>query len=197
MEDVRVIQEETVFENRTSALIKLNITEMEPGTSYIFRYKSGNKIDSLFALGTARGQGPGCYSLVSDQSIPVIADIVFEYPDVSQVLYGEVYLLVEHATRNEDYEENGLFITVTHEEEISFALIQINEDLTMTRIPIDYPMYFSCTSDKKFYYADPVKGFIVDVSYNILQAGEVKKMVEQLEKDVIKVRVEGNMLVIL
>lgn len=198
MENVRVIQEETVFRNRTSALIKLNITMMEPGTLYILRYtNSGNKVDSLFALGTASGHGPNCYSLISDQSMPTIADIVFEYPDVTEVLYGEVYLLVENATRNDDYEENGLTITVTSGVEPSFSLVQINEDSTMAVTPLSYAMFFSCTADQKYYYVDPVKKSLIDVSYNLFQAGEVMNRIENLEENALTVRVEGNMLVIL
>lgn len=195
--DVRVIQEETVYENRTSALIKLNITVMEPGVSYVFRYKVGGKIDSLFALGTAHGKGPGCYSLVSDQSIPSIADIVFEYPDVSEVLYGEVYLLIRGGSRNEDYEENGLIIDVEISESTQFVLVQINEDLSKTETILDYPMYFSCTKDKKMYFADPDRKFVIDVSYNLYQASAIKSRIEELEKSIVKVEVRGNTLVIL
>ena len=195
--DVRVIQEEAIYENRTSALIKLNITMMEPGVSYVLRYKIGGKIDSLFALGTAHGKGPGCYSLVSDQSMPCIADIVFEYPDVSQVLYGEVYLLVKGGTRNEDYEEDGLIIDIEVSESTQLVLVQINEDLSMTETVLDFPMYFSCTKDKKIYYADPGKNFIIDVSYNLYQATELKSRIETLENSIVRVEVQGNTLVIL
>lgn len=194
--DIRVIQEETVYENRTSALIRLNIIEMEPGVSYSLKYRSGNKIDSLFALGTASGQGPGCYSLVSDQSIPSVADIVFEYPDISQVLYGEVYLLVEGTTRNESYEEDGLIIQVDIEEEVTFSLLQINEDKSITKTVINYRMYFSNTADKKIYYVDPDKNFLVDVSLNLYGSTELVNKIKELEESVVKVTVRGNMLVI-
>ena len=196
--DIRVIQEETIYENRTSALIRLNIISMEPGVSYSLRYKSGiNKIDTLLALGTANGQGPSCYSLISDQSMPVISDIIFEYPDVSEVLYGEVYLLVEGATRNESYEEEGLIIQVDIQEEVTFSLIQINEDKSTTKIPLDYCMYFSCSADKKLYYLDPSKNFLVDVSMNLYGSRDVLDKLKQLEESIVQVKVRGNMLVIL
>lgn len=195
--DVRVVQEEIVYSNRTSALIKLNITTIEPGVFYSLRYRAGdNKVDSLFALGTAPGKGPGCYSLVSDQSVPIISDIVFEYPDVSEVLYGEVYLLIKGGMRNEDYEENGLIINVDVDDPIQFVLVQIDENLSKIETILDYPMYFSCIKDKKMYFVDPTKKFIIDVSNNFYQASAIKSKIEEIESSIFRVEVQGNTLVI-
>ena len=199
--DVRIIQDDQVYENRTSALIKLNITPIEPGVAYSFRYRTNmgdDKIDTLFALGVASGQGPSCYSLVSDQSIPVVADIVKEYPDISQVLYGEVYLLVESISGGEEEnEENDLIINTLEEEVHEYYFLAINNDLSFTKTKINYCMYFHCNRNKKIYYLDPDLDYLVEVSVNIQGLQGITERLDAIESKIMRVSVRGNTLVFL
>ncbi len=195
--DVRVIQEETIYENRTSALIRLNTILIEPGVSYSIRYKSGSKVDTLFALGTASGQGPGCYSLVSDQSMPCIAKILFEMPDVSELIYGQVYLLFSGATWKDEYEEEGIIIDVEMEDDVEISLVKLLPDQqTVEKIPLDYCMYFTNQEDKKLYYIDPHRKYLVDVSLNLRELLWIEDKLAEFEEKIVKVEVRGNTLVI-
>lgn len=198
--DVRVIQDDQVYENRTSALIKLNITPIEPGVGYSFRYKTNyqDRVDTIFALGVASGQGPTCYSIVSDQSIPIVADIVKGYPDISQVVYGEVYLLIETiGGGEEEYEDGEIVVNTQEEEHYEYYFLSIGRDLGFTKTKIDYSMYLHNNKNRKMYYLDPYNEYLVDVSINIQGIQGIAERLDAIESSITKVSVMGNTLVFL
>lgn len=140
----------TVYSNKASALVALNTMTVEEGEILkINYYKTSDKIDSLVAIGVKTGVGPSFYTLVSDQSIPVITSILDYRPDVSDMISGAIYLYNDPNSNNylKFYHLNGDL----HEEEITENF------------------YFTNLDDELYYYFDSTKGAqkIINVSKNL------------------------------
>lgn len=95
MGDNRELLKEIIHENKSSALVALNTVVISEGEVLKIRYKtSKGNVDALIAVGVKDGVGPSCYTLVSDQSIPIITSILDSRPDVSDVVYGAIYIYI-------------------------------------------------------------------------------------------------------
>lgn len=144
------IQREVTHKNKASALVVLNTLTIQEGEVLKIKYYTETgKIDSLIAIGVKSGVGPSCYTLVSDQSIPVITSILDYRPDVSDMISGAIYLYNDSRSNNylRFYHLNGDL----HEEEITENF------------------YFTNLDDGMYYYFDSTKGAqkIINVSKNL------------------------------
>lgn len=149
-EELGQIQREVTHKNKASALVVLNTLTIKEGEILKIKYytPSGQE-DSLVAIGIGNGVGPSYYTLVSDQSIPLITSILDYRPDVSDMVSGAIYLFNDSASNNylKYYNLNGNLI----EEEITENF------------------YFTNLEDTKYYYFDSTKGAqkIINVSTNL------------------------------
>lgn len=144
------IQREVTHKNKASALVVLNTLTIQEGEILkINYYTETGKIDSLIAIGVKSGVGPSCYTLVSDQSIPVITSILDYRPDVSDMVSGAIYLYND--SRSNNYLKFYHLSGDLHEEEITENF------------------YFTNLDDGMYYYFDSTKGAqkIINVSKNL------------------------------
>ena len=149
-EELGQIQREVTHKNKASALVVLNTLTIKEGEILKIKYyTSSGQEDSLVAIGIGNGVGPSYYTLVSDQSIPLITSILDYRPDVSDMVSGAIYLFNDSASNNylKYYHLNGNLI----EEEITENF------------------YFTNLEDMKYYYFDSTKGAqkIINVSTNL------------------------------
>lgn len=145
---------ELVYENKDSALIALNLINHTEGEVIQIKYKnSSGLLDSLVAMGVSDGVGPENYTLMSDESLPLITSILDEVPDVSEVVTGAVY--VYHTTGG-SYHLYYIVDDSRHDEEVSSSF------------------YFRCLEDNKFYYIDNSRKVLVDISENLTDKGSFK-----------------------
>lgn len=149
-EELGQIQREVTHKNKASALVVLNTLTIKEGEILKIKYyTSSGQEDSLVAIGIGNGVGPSYYTLVSDQSIPLITSILDYRPDVSDMVSGAIYLFNDSASNNylKYYNLNGNLI----EEEITENF------------------YFTNLEDTKYYYFDSTKGAqkIINVSTNL------------------------------
>lgn len=85
-----------IYSNLSSALIALGIMSVKEGEVYKIPYTNQfGEIDFLVALGTGDGVGPKYYTIISDKRLFIVSKIVSELPDVSQGVFGAVYLLMD------------------------------------------------------------------------------------------------------
>lgn len=155
--------------NKTSALILLNTIPIKEGELITIRYNTPTgQVDSLLALGVADGVGPKYYSLVSDQSCPVIYSILTSRPDISQMIYGAVYLVYDEET-----DQYKRWFTADGE--------SCEEDLVDN-------FYFMNLEDRCYYYYDPAKFLIkIPEPENLwgggVELGELKKEIDDLKNN--------------
>ena len=150
MGDNREILKEIIHENKSSALVALNTVVISEGEVLKIRYKtSKGNVDALIAVGVKDGVGPSCYTLVSDQSIPIITSILNSRPDVSDVVYGAIYIYNDPASNS----YRKYFI--------------IDNDLVDEELTEDF--YFTNLEDGLYYYFDATPGQqkIINVSTNL------------------------------
>lgn len=149
-EELGQIQREVTHKNKASALVVLNTLTIKEGEILKIKYytSSGQK-DSLVAIGIGNGVGPSYYTLVSDQSIPLITSILDYRPDVSDMVSGAIYLFNDSASNN--------YLKYYH----------LNGDLIEEEITENF--YFTNLEDMKYYYFDSTKGAqkIINVSTNL------------------------------
>lgn len=96
--------------NKASALIVLGTTRITDGELYKIRYiNSFGHLDCLVALGIGDGIGPDYYTILSDRGTFLVSSIVSSLPDISEAVFGAVYLLVngEGVWRAHMSKENG------------------------------------------------------------------------------------------
>lgn len=83
------------------ALRKLNLSENRVGQPIVIFYKNitslGEKVETLFAIGTADGSGENSYSIISSSECPQISGVFIqeseegeELPDVTELVNGEI-----------------------------------------------------------------------------------------------------------
>lgn len=85
---------ENIQPNKSSALIALGIMRMTEGEIYKIQYiNSFGQIDCLVALGIGDGVGPDYYTIISDGSEFLVNKIVTSLPDISDAVFGSVFLL--------------------------------------------------------------------------------------------------------
>lgn len=157
-----------VMSNKSSALVVLNTLSVKEGEILNIRYTTDSgSIDSLVAVGIKDGVGPDCYTMVSDQSIPLVNSITDVRPDVSDMISGTIYLF--HDTLEEKYQLlflSGSFI--------------IEKDLTED-------FYFTNIEDGKYYFFDSDKQRLVDVSANLSSGGGSS----DIESDIVEFIIEN------
>lgn len=83
-------------DSRQLALLHLmeDITHVVGQPVVVNYYKSAAKteIDAIFAIGVKNGKGKDCFRVVTTGQPILIWDIVYDLPDVSSLVHGEVYL---------------------------------------------------------------------------------------------------------
>lgn len=149
-EELGQIQREVTHKNKASALVVLNTLTIKEGEILKIKYyTSSGQEDSLVAIGIGNGVGPSYYTLVSDQSIPLITSILDYRPDVSDMVSGAIYLFNDSASNN--------YLKYYH----------LNGDLIEEEITENF--YFTNLEDMKYYYFDSTKGAqkIINVSTNL------------------------------
>lgn len=149
-EELGQIQREVTHKNKASALVVLNTLTIKEGEILKIKYyTSSGQEDSLVAIGIGNGVGPSYYTLVSDQSIPLITSILDYRPDVSDMVSGAIYLFNDSASNN------------------YFKYYHLNGDLIEEEITENF--YFTNLEDMKYYYFDSTKGAqkIINVSTNL------------------------------
>ena len=135
----------------------------------IIRYTTDSgSIDSLVAVGIKDGVGPDCYTMVSDQSIPLVNSITDVRPDVSDMISGTIYLF--HDTLEEKYQL--LFLSGSS---------IIEKDLTED-------FYFTNIEDGKYYFFDSDKQRLVDISANLSSGGGAEP---EVDDDVVEFIIEN------
>lgn len=158
-----------VMSNKSSALVVLNTLSVKEGEILNIRYTTDSgSIDSLVAVGIKDGVGPDCYTMVSDQSIPLVNSITDVRPDVSDMISGTIYLF--HDTLEEKYQL--LFLSGSS---------IIEKDLTED-------FYFTNIEDGKYYYFDSEKQKLVDVSANLSSGGGAEP---EVDDDVVEFIIEN------
>ena len=157
-----------VMSNKSSALVVLNTLSVKEGEILNIRYTTDSgSIDSLVAVGIKDGVGPDCYTMVSDQSIPLVNSITDVRPDVSDMISGTIYLF--HDTLEEKYQL--LFLSGSS---------IIEKDLTED-------FYFTNIEDGKYYFFDSDKQRLVDVSANLSSGGGSS----DIESDIVEFIIEN------
>ena len=149
-EELGQIQLDVTHKNKASALVVLNTLTIKEGEILKIKYyTSSGQEDSLVAIGIGNGVGPSYYTLVSDQSIPLITSILDYRPDVSDMVSGAIYLFNDSASNN--------YLKYYH----------LNGDLIEEEITENF--YFTNLEDMKYYYFDSTKGAqkIINVSTNL------------------------------
>ena len=158
-----------VMSNKSSALVVLNTLSVKEGEILNIRYTTDSgSIDSLVAVGIKDGVGPDCYTMVSDQSIPLVNSITDVRPDVSDMISGTIYLF--HDTLEEKYQL--LFLSGSS---------IIEKDLTED-------FYFTNIEDGKYYFFDSDKQKLVDVSANLSSGGGAEP---EVDDDVVEFIIEN------
>lgn len=158
-----------VMNNKSSALVVLNTLSVKEGEILNIRYTTDSgSIDSLVAVGIKDGVGPDCYTMVSDQSIPLVNSITDVRPDVSDMISGTIYLF--HDTLEEKYQL--LFLSGSS---------IIEKDLTED-------FYFTNIEDGKYYFFDSDKQRLVDVSANLSSGGGAEP---EVDDDVVEFIIEN------
>lgn len=126
-----------VMSNKSSALVVLNTLSVKEGEILNIRYTTDSgSIDSLVAVGIKDGVGPDCYTMVSDQSIPLVNSITDVRPDVSDMISGTIYLF--HDTLEEKYQllflSGSSILEKDLTEDLYFTNIEEGSIIFLTRI---------------------------------------------------------------
>lgn len=167
------LRREKVHANKTSAIIALNLTNIYEGEVLSFRYyRDDGTVDSIVAVGLRDGLGPDCYTLISDQSIPVISGILDSYPDVSEVYQGRVFLVKDPG--------DGRYRR-------SFINVKSREDKELSS-----SFYFVNLSDNKYYYFDLTHQKIIDVSANLTEKASFGGIINCTEEEYQDLMVSGG-----
>ena len=157
-----------IMSNKSSALVILNTVSIREGELLNIRYNTDSgSIDSLVAVGIKDGVGPDCYTMVSDQSIPLVTSITDVRPDVSDMISGAIYLY--HDTQASKY-------LMLHLSGISVIEKELTEDF-----------YFTNIEDGKYYYFNSEKQKLVDVSANLSSGGGSS----DIESDIVEFIIEN------
>lgn len=92
----RPIKEDYICSDKQAAVIRLNKYPVYSGRPVVVRYYSNpekTRVDVIFAIGIKNDEsGPDSYRLVCSEGILLTTDIVYEYPDVTQLVQGQLYL---------------------------------------------------------------------------------------------------------
>ena len=163
--------------NKASALVVLNTLTIKEGEVLKIKYETptGN-IDSLIAVGIRDGVGPSCYTLVSDQNIPLITEILDYRPDVSETISGAIYLYND--PRSNKY----------------FKYFHIGNDIVEEEIKENF--YFTNLGDGKYYYFDATPGRqkIINISSNLSAKASFQGIINTTKEEYEKLQEEGNIL---
>lgn len=91
-----MIEIDSVQPNKSSALVALGLTTMTNGELYKVKYlNSFGQVDCLVALGIGEGVGPDYYTIISDGGEFLVTRVVSSLPDISEAVFGAVFLLVD------------------------------------------------------------------------------------------------------
>lgn len=158
------LKREMIYNNKSSALVILNTLPIKEGELLKIRYKKDTGvIDSLVAIGIKDGVGPDCYTLISDQSIPLVTSILNYRPDVSDLVSGSVYIY-----NNPDSNEYSRFFCYQGE--------LIEEELSEN-------FYFINLEDGIYYYFESTPGSqrIINVSSNLSEKSSFQGVINVTE----------------
>ena len=159
------LQREVIYQNKSSALIALNLLKIQEGELLKIKYETpSGEIDSLVAVGVKDGMGPSCYTLISDQSIPLITAILDYRPDVSDTISGSIYLYNDPNSNN------------------YFKYYHLDGDIVEEEITEGF--YFTNLDDKKYYYFDSTSGSqrIIDISSNLSEKSSFQGIINVTEE---------------
>lgn len=211
MENINITQDDTIYENKSSALVKLNITQISPGELLSIRYYndlSYNSIDTLLALGVGNetGQGPSYYSIISESTNLIVQDILYnQWPDTSEVYKGEVYFVVIEEGQTIETNPDVLDVDIDLDVETikRFYYATIGEDEHGMKyiskiVPVEFFTYFTSLKDKKFYLVEPINGLLVDITRGQLGYDTLDARLKKLEEAVtVTVKVNDTKLIFL
>lgn len=158
------LKRDMVYNNKSSALVILNTLSIKEGELLKIRYKKDSDvIDSLVAIGIKDGVGPDSYTLISDQSIPLVTSILDYRPDISDLVSGSVYMY-----NDPDSNEYSRFFCYQGE--------LIEEKLSEN-------FYFINLEDGIYYYFDSTPGSqrIINVSSNLSEKSSFQGIINVTE----------------
>lgn len=194
----------TIYENEASAAIALNLYNFETvGELVGFRYKTGADeypVDCITVMSVKTGVGKDKYSVISDHTLFLIKDVVYNsIPDVAEVAYGEVYILVKTLfTEEQDPEEAEVVIEESNDSRKYYFVIFDKETGTVKLTQIDFGFYFYNLTKKKLCYLEPTAQDVIDLTKGLLAMGDLEERVSRLEQTFggLNIYVEGTTLVI-
>lgn len=92
---IRISRSKYIEKSREIAILRLNMAQHLIGQPIMVRYyidENQTETDTIFAIGIKNGTGEDCYKVISLGGLNLINDVVYELPDVSSLVHGELYL---------------------------------------------------------------------------------------------------------
>lgn len=175
-EQAKLLREVT-HKNKTSALVALNTSSVQENEVLNFKYYTeSGRVDSLVAVGLRDGVGPDTYTMVSDQTIPIITSVLDYRPDVSETISGAVYLY--------DDPRSNQYLRYYH---LSGSVVE--EEITES-------FYFTNLEDGCFYYFDATKGAqrIINISLNLSDKASFQGIINVTEERYAELEENGEII---
>ena len=107
---IRIARDRLIEDSRKAALLFLDLQHHLVGQQWQVRYyrdESRTEIDTIVAIGVRNGTGSECYKVISYGTATAIVSISETLPDVSQMVHGEIYIVLVEGIWN--------YVTVTND----------------------------------------------------------------------------------